>query len=298
MFGARMAAQSRHLVIFGCGYVGTAVAAAAARRGWTVTALTRNPATAATLSQRGVTRALVADLAADDWHGQVSGPVDYVLNSVGSGGGAVENYRRAYVEGMNSIAKWLKTSSAGRPDFAYTSSTSVYPKSVCGTVDEATPTSADTPHVAQLLEAERIVEQRIGSHCARWFVLRLAGIYGPGRHRLLDVARSGEWLATGADFNRPINLTHLDDIVGAVIACFDSGTAPSGLYNVADGQPASRQEILQWLCQRLGKPGPETSPPEASKRRRIDTAKLARETAWRARHPDFRSGYEAILAAR
>jgi nucleoside-diphosphate-sugar epimerase len=289
-----MARDSKHLVIFGCGYVGSAVAAEACQRGWRVTALTRNQATAATLTQRGIV-AVVADLATTEWYGKINAPADRVLNCVGSGGGAVDGYRRSYVEGMRSIATWLKGQKSQRPDFIYTSSTSVYPKDVCGTVDESTPTYPDTPHIAQLLEAERLVAAEIAPHCARWFSLRLAGIYGPGRHRLLDVARTGEW-TFGADFTRPINVVHLADIVSATFACFESPEAESGIYNVADGSPASRQEILAWLSERLGKPSPPLAcVEEPATVRSVEPRRLRLELGWRPTYPDFRAGYEAIL---
>ena len=289
-----MANLVRRLAIFGCGYVGGAVARAALARGWPVTALTRNPATAAGLDKMGA-RALVAELAEASWHEQMAGEFDFVLNSVGSGGGAPGDYRRSYVDGMQSIARWLAQRAGRKPVFVYTSSTSVYAKSATGAVTEATAPAADSASTAALLEAEQMVQRQVAPYCARWYVLRLAGIYGPGRHRLLDLARTGAW-HSAPEPERAINLVHRDDIVRAIMACFEAEGGSGGIYNVADGSPATRGQILAWLAQRLGQAAPALPPAgEAAAVRRIDCAKLRHALGWAPRHPDFRSGYEEIL---
>lgn len=289
-----MANEIRHLAIFGCGYIGSAVAEVARTRGWRVTALTRNPGTAAALETTGV-RTLVAELAESTWHAQMAGAFDFVLNSVGSGGGTPGDYRRSYVDGMKSVAGWLAQRAGQRPIFVYTSSTSVYAKSAKGVVTEATEPTSDLPSAAALLEAEQVVQRQVAPYCARWHVLRLAGIYGPGRHRLLDLARAGEWHGV-PEPRRAINLVHRDDIVRAIMASFDAVGVPGGIYNVADGTPATRREILAWLARRLGLPAP-TLPPagDAAILRRIDSTRLRHDLGWEPLYPDFRSGHEAIL---
>lgn len=289
-----MANDYRHLAIFGCGYLGCAVAGVAIARGWRVTALTRNPATAAALDKIGV-RALGAELAETSWHAQIVGEFDFVLNSVGSGGGTPGDYRRSYVSGMQSIAGWLEQRAGRKPVFVYTSSTSVYARSASGAITEAAVPAGDSPSAAVLLEAEQVVERQVAPYCARWYVLRLAGIYGPGRHRLLDLARTGGW-HKAPEPERAINLIHRDDIVRAIMVCFDAEGGTGGIYNVADGTPATRAQILTWLSQRLGQAVP-LSPPirDAMNVRRIDSTKLRDELGWTPRHPDFHSGYEEIL---
>jgi nucleoside-diphosphate-sugar epimerase len=240
-------------------------------------------------------RALVADLAESGWHTRMTGSFDFVLNCVGSGGGGPGDYRRSYVDGMRSIADWLARQAGPKPVFVYTSSTSVYPKSAAGEVTEATAPASDSPSTAALLEAEEMVRHEVVSCCARWHVLRLAGIYGPGRHRLLDLVRAGEWHGP-PDPGRWINLVHRDDVVRAIMACFEADGAPGGIYNVSDGSPAMRGEILAWLAQRLGRPVPALPPAGGvGAVRRIDSTRLRRELGWKPRHPDFRSGYEEIL---
>src|SRR3954453_14228696 len=68
--------SGKRLVIFGAGYVGSAVARAAVARGLHVTALTRNPEKAARLRELGVTT-VIADLAEPTWHAQIDGQSEF-----------------------------------------------------------------------------------------------------------------------------------------------------------------------------------------------------------------------------
>ena len=170
------------LVIFGCGYVGSAVADWALTAGFQVAAITRNRDTAATLREKGV-NAVVADLASESWHREVEGAPSFALNCVSSGGGGLEAYRHSYLGGMTSILTWAR--SFGQiGTVVYTSSTSVYPQGDGARVDESLPATPSTDRARVLVETEQLLqtEQRA---VGRWFILRLAGIYGPGRHHLL-----------------------------------------------------------------------------------------------------------------
>ena len=73
----------------------------------------------------------------------------------------------------------------------YTSSTSVYSQGGGVQVDETVPATGASERAQLLLDAEARLKSNAGA-CARWFVLRLAGIYGPGRHHLLEQVRAGE----------------------------------------------------------------------------------------------------------
>jgi nucleoside-diphosphate-sugar epimerase len=296
------------LLIFGCGYIGTAVADAALARGWTVTALTRNAAHARQLTSRGILT-VVADLADAAWHAQVDRAQDVILNTVSSGGGGLEGYQRAYVEGTRSILAWA----GERVDatFIYTGSTSVYPQGAGEMVTEETPAGEGGSEAARpLLEAERLIRE---STCfARWFILRLAGIYGPGRHYLVDQLRAGATVFPGTGKHR-LNLAHRDDIVSAILAC---AQAPAELrneiFNVADDAPVPKEEVTAWLAGQLGVTAPifvrnggELPPGAARVRgrsgpvpdRRISNSKLQRMLGWRPAYPGFRDGYRQIFTS-
>jgi nucleoside-diphosphate-sugar epimerase len=286
----------RHLVIFGCGYVGTAVARWAAAAGMRVTALTRNPSSAVLLREVGI-ETVVADLATPAWHDEVD-PPDVALNCVSSGGGGTRGYRHSYLEGTESIATWA-TARAPIGTFLYTGSTSVYPQDGGVVVDESMPVTASSDRAQVLIDTEACV---VASARAwrRWFILRLAGIYGPGRHQLLEQVRTGEVSGTGEVH---LNLIHRDDIVTAVAACIAAPASfGSGIFNVADDGAARKLEIVEWLAAELGLPTPRFSGVPAGGRRPatpdriIANGKLKTSLGWRPRYSTFRDGYANLLS--
>lgn len=288
--------EEKEIVVLGCGYVGGAVARAVAARGAHVHALTRNAGQAARLRDAGIA-VVEADLAGADWHRRMPSRVDGVLNCVSSGGGGVDGYRHSYVDGMRSVARWAQGGKIGT--FIYTGSTSVYPQGDGAVVDESASTGGDSERAALLVEAERLVPAGAWS---RWFILRLAGIYGPGRHHLLDQLRAGETLS--GDGAHRLNLVHRDDIVAAVLAAWAApASVRNEIVNLADDAPATKREVAAWLAARLGLPAPRFDPSAPSRRRAVTpdrviaNAKAARVLGWRPAHADFRAGYENLPGA-
>jgi nucleoside-diphosphate-sugar epimerase len=290
------------LVIFGCGYVGGALALAARDRGIAVTALTRNPAKAAELETAGIAT-VVGELSGAGWHDRIPAGADWVADTVSAAEPTVEGYRRSYVEGMRSILEWARKGARPVGTLCYTSSTGVYPQGGGAVVDESAPTTGAGPTGRVLVEAEDLLRAAPASAVARSFVFRLAGIYGPGRHHLLDSLRAGaEALPGEAGFR--LNLAHRDDIVSALLAGFTAPPAVGGaVFNVSDDAPAPRGEVAAWLAARLGRPVPAFAGAAASARKgggtapdRIIRSRRIRETlGWHPRHADFRSGYAELL---
>jgi nucleoside-diphosphate-sugar epimerase len=300
----------RSVAVLGAGYVGGAFVREALARGLRVAALTRNAAKAAELRAAGCVQVVEADLAGEAWHVELRGPFDFVLNCVSAGGGGVSGYRHSYVEGMRSVGRWLAAQPAGGT-IVYTSSTGVYPQGDGARVTEESPTdgAGDTGRV--LCEAE--VELARGASAAgwRWFVLRLAGIYGPERQGMLDQLRAGAAVLP-SDPAHHLNLIQRDDACGAAWSCFGAPNAVRDeIFNVTDGTPALRSEVAAWLAERLGVACPtfgdvaERAPMAAANpfvgRRRtpdriVDAAKIRRVLGWAPRFPDYRAGYGALLA--
>jgi nucleoside-diphosphate-sugar epimerase len=287
----------KRLVVFGCGYVGAAVARWGDAAGLAVTALTRNPATALLLREAGL-HTVVADLAGMTWHDEIPGVPEFAVDCVSSGGGGIEAYGRSYLGGMESILAWTQ---ARGPigTFVYTSSTSVYPQGEGARVDESSPATARSDRAQVLLDTEARLQA--ATHAAgRRFILRLAGIYGPGRHHLLEQVRSGEVSGRG---EHHLNLAHRDDIVDAIAACFMApATINGGIFNVADDGPATKAEVVGWLAATLGVPLPRfTGEPAAGRGmatpdRLILNAKARAQLGWRPRYPTFREGYAKMLS--
>jgi nucleoside-diphosphate-sugar epimerase len=288
--------SGKRLVIFGAGYVGSEIAQQALARGMQVTCLTRNTAKAEALRALGM-KIVVADLAGTDWHSQVEGGAEFGLNCVSSGGGGISGYERSYLGGMKSILAWTRERGPVGT-LVYTGSTSVYPQGDGKIVDELAPTDEVGERAKILEQTENLVRSGAGT---RWFILRLAGIYGPERHHLLEQVRAGSIAGRG---EHRLNLIHRDDICAAIWAVFSApAEIKNEIFNVADDGAATKSEITAWLAARLGLPAPHfTGEPAAGRRvitpdRVIANAKLKRVLGWQPAFPSFREGYAAILRA-
>jgi nucleoside-diphosphate-sugar epimerase len=290
--------SGKRLVVFGCGYVGSEVARQGVAQGLRVTALTRNPAKAEALSTEGI-EVVVAELADAAWHERIEGGAEFVLNCVSSGGGGAESARRSYVTGMRSLLAWARTHGAAGT-LIYTGSTSVYPQGDGARVDETAPLALTGGERARILiEAEELLRTSDGA-CGRWFVLRLAGIYGPGRHHLLEQVRQGEIAGRG---EHRLNLIHRDDIAAAIWAALTAPpTVRNEVLNLADDGAAPKAEIAGWLAQRLGVRAPRFSGEPAAGRREVTpdriivNANAKAVLGWRPAFPSYREGYEKILS--
>jgi nucleoside-diphosphate-sugar epimerase len=294
--------SGKRVVVFGAGYVGGALAEQAAAAGARVTALTRNEEKARALAAEGI-EAVVADLGDDAWHARICGGVDFVVNCVSGGGAGIEGYRRSYRDGMRSVAGWL-TTNGGVGATVYTSSTSVYPQGGGVRVDERAPIDRQGEGPRLLVEAEELL-LGLPKSAGRRSVLRLAGIYGPQRHHLLEQVRSGEVAGHG---DHHLNLIYRDDICAAIWSTLMRNgrdvVAPDGeIFNVADDGAAPKAEIVNWLAGKLGLSEPVFSGVAAVGRRAvtpdrvIDNTKIKSVLGWRPRYPSFREGYAAILGA-
>ena len=293
--------QGKRLVIFGCGYVGSAVARAALAEGAQIEVLTRNSEKAVTLRALGLAKVVVAELSSSDWHTQIEGGADFVVNCVSSGGGP-DGYKKSYLDGMSSILAWAAKGSAPVGTILYTSSTSVYPQGGGAVVEETAPAEGATPNGKVIRESEILLEKVSASACRRWFILRLAGIYGPDRHHLLSQLREGVTELGGSGAHR-LNLIHRDDIVSAVLACLTTPNAiGSQIFNVADPAPAAREEVVRWLAHQLKRPMPTFDGLPGTRRggepmpdRIIASGKIQRALSWRPKYADYRAGFGEIL---
>jgi nucleoside-diphosphate-sugar epimerase len=142
----------------------------------------------------------------------------------------------------------------------------------------------------RLLEAERLLQASGYSHV----VVRFAGIYGPGRERLLTSVR------TGAPVPRALsNLTnriHRDDCAGFLEHLLRLA-APEPLYVGVDDEPVELAVLLRWLAQATGQAAPAVDAAPVSQRggnKRCSNRRL-KETGYRLRYPTFREGYGALI---
>jgi nucleoside-diphosphate-sugar epimerase len=268
------------ILIAGCGYVGTALGLALVELGHEVWGLRRDPA-ALPLSFRHV----AADLSAPNDLVNLPHDVDYVAYTASAGEPSDAAYKRAYVTGLTNLLAALQGSPVRRVFF--TSSTAVYAQADGSWVDESSETLPTHFSGLRTLEAEGLLaRQPLPSS-----ILRCAGIYGPGRNRLIDSVRQGK--ASMSD--RFTNRIHRDDIAGIIIHLIQHELDERVLI-LSDDDPAPQREVVQFLAQQLGVPCPPISA-EASgrgghKRCRNDRLKA---TGYALKYPSYRQGYTAIL---
>jgi nucleoside-diphosphate-sugar epimerase len=278
------------VLIAGCGYLGSELARQLVSDGHEVYGLRRGAS--------GVPAKVVpieADLAeAEDLAIALPRRLDLVFFTAGADRRDEASYRRTYVAGIEGLLQALALSD-NEPRIVFTSSTSVYGQSSGEWVDESSPARPSTWWGRVQLEAEA----RLAAASVPFSVARLAGLYGPGRTRLIDRARE-PLEARPARQAEPhfTNRIHRDD-AAAFLLHLARIAAPERLYLACDNQPADRAMVLRWIRRASGLPGEEVDSERdwtrASGKRCLNRRLIG--TGFRLRYPTFREGYAALLAS-
>jgi nucleoside-diphosphate-sugar epimerase len=274
------------ILIAGCGYVGRATADLFHAAGWDVEGWTASEESAAALSAKPYPACQV-DISNHDQVAERPGTFDAAIHCASSRGGGVEFYRQIYLNGArNLLDRFAETK------LLFTGSTSVYGQCDGSWVTEESETkpARDTGRV--LLETEKLVLERRGT------VVRLAGIYGPGRSALLN-----KFLASKAtidpESDRFVNQVHRDDIASAIFFLVTRETQRTQIYNVVDDQPMLQTECYRWLAQRLDRPLPPIGKSTGLRKRgnsnkRVSNARL-RSLGWTPQYPTFVDAMEKSI---
>lgn len=285
------------ILILGSGYVGRTAGARLAAAGHAVFGVRRRPDDG-TLAAAGL-RPLAADVTRPGTLAALPPGWDAVVNCVSSAGGDPAAYRALYLEGTRNLLAWLRPAPPRR--YVHVGSTSVYGQTDGAWVDEDSPTEPAAETARVLVATEALLRDAAAAGFPA-VLLRVAGIYGPGRGRLFQQLLRGEARLDG-DGSRWLNQVHRDDVAGAIEAALECGR-PGRVYNVADNEPVTQRDFLAWLAAQLGLPMPgPAAPDEARPRRRgatnkrVSNRRLRAELGWQPRFPTFREGYAAEVAA-
>ena len=282
-------------LIVGCGYIGLLIGEELARQGHKVSGLRRTAASDTAAIAAGITP-LSADVTRPETLRTLPTDFDSVVYCASSSGGGPEDYRRVYVEGIRNVLEWLSASQLHR--FVYTSSTSVYGQTSGEWVDESTPTAPLAETAQVLLSSETLLFEASSLRKLSAVVLRVAGIYGPGRGHWLQQFLKGAATIQGHG-ERWLNLVHRDDAVNAVIASLHS-TRPKTLYNVVDDEPVTQLALFEWFSRKLSRSlPPSVSEHSNSKRgftsKRVSNRRLRSDLGFQLKYPTFREGFAAEL---
>lgn len=188
----------------------------------------------------------------------------------------------------------------------YLSTSGVYGDCGGRWIDETAPLAPKSARGLRRLAAERAVLAYAARSGCEPLILRVPGIYGPGRLPL-ERLRSGAPVLR-ADEAPFTNRIHADDLAAAAYRVAAQG-APGAAYNVSDGQPTSMTDYFLRCARLLGLPEPRQvtlaearqsfSPMLMSfleESKRLDTAAL-RALGWRPAYADLEAGLAASLAA-
>lgn len=288
--------MQNHMLFLGLGYSAAYVATQQQARGWKISGTARSSAGADRIAARGW-RGIVfdgespsSDLVAalnEATHVLVSIPPEL------RGDPALHLHRSAFAKAP--LLRWI----------GYFSTVGVYGDAGSDWVDETTPCTPASERGKRRLQAERDWQALGAARKTPVTVLRLPGIYGPGRSAI-DAIRSGtarRIIKPGQVFNR----IHVEDIAAAVLAALDRPER-DGVYNVTDDEPSPPQDVVAFAAALLGVPPPPEVPFEMAdlspmarsfygESKRVSNARLKRELGFVLKHPTYREGLAAIAAS-
>lgn len=286
-------------LIFGCGYLGQRVARQWLTDAQSVYVVTRSEPRAAEFAKQGF-QPIVADICQPDSLQQLP-DVDTVLFSVGFDRKSDQTIHQVYVDGLRAALDALPGSVKR---FIYISSTGVYGQTDGSWVDEDSPCNPSREGGKACLAAEQLVMSHpIGN---RANILRMAGLYGPGR------LPSANKLASGERFVLPtrgyLNLIHIEDAAEIVLTVAADAPTPR-TYVVSDGRPALRRDYYQTLASLMKielPPFDEASENTAATQgsgsgkrsesdKRVSNQRIMTELPVKLKYPTYREGAVAIL---
>jgi len=277
------------LLIAGCGDVGSRLAQQMLGSGWNVHGLRRTPS-----ALPGGVRPIAGDLfdaaCPSAWP---KGELDYLVYCLSASTHDEAGYQAAYVQGLQHVLSWLQQNGQRPRRVFFVSSSSVYGQQEGEWIDESSPAQPGGFSGRIMLEAENtLLESAFPAT-----VVRLTGIYGPGRERLLTQVREGYRVAVEPPLYG--NRIHSDDAAGLLTFLLraDAQGAPlAPCYIGVDDAPAPLADVVAWLREYMG----VTQWQEEAQVRRTGSKRcsnaLARGLGWVPRYPSYREGYAAILS--
>ena len=283
-----------HVLVAGCGWLGSALARALVARGDRVTGIRRDPARAAALAALGI-EPLALDLSSPGAAARLPA-VDAIVACQSSAEDSPAAYRAAYLEATRALLE--AGARAGARAFVYTGSTGVFGQRDGSQVDETTPPSPASATAEVLVEAERRVLEAPDALGVPARLLRLSGLYGPGRLGLVERVRRGA-LALGPGDDAFMNFCLLEDAVAFARGALERG-APGAIYHGSDAAPARRREVVTWIAERLGlqpprAPAGSVAPGGPSRQIRSQATRRALGVELQAR--SFRHGLAPLVPA-
>jgi nucleoside-diphosphate-sugar epimerase len=282
-----------NILIFGAGYSGQAFARALPA-GATVVGTTRSPEKFAALRDAGITPLLFEGTSTPELLAALKQATHAVISIAPDEAGD---------PALAVVAAGLATGLPALQWIGYLSTVGVYGDHGGGWVDEESACRPVSQRSRRRLEAERQwleLGQRAALPVA---VLRLSGIYGPGRNAFVNL-RDG----TARRLVKPdqvFNRIHRDDIAGALRHLTERNLG--GVFNVTDDLPAPPQDVVAYAASLMGVEPPPEIPFETAQlspmarsfygeNKRVSNAAI-KKTGYAFRFPDYHAAFDALWAA-
>ncbi|WP_084421258.1 Rossmann-fold NAD(P)-binding domain-containing protein [Henriciella litoralis] len=281
-----MTDQLRKLFLIGPGYAAQHLAELCRDAGgWEIIGTARSEDKATGLKKAGITPVLTSD---DDGIRQACEGAHIVISTPPSD------------EGCPGFAL-AGDYAGGAASVTYLSTTGVYGDLDGGWAFEALGVSPGSDRGERRVLAER--QWQFARADVR--LVRLPGIYGPGRSQLerLKDGKDEQIIKPGQVFSR----IHVDDIASGLLALIETG-APGGAYNLCDDEPAPPQDVMDFAADLLSLPHPARTDIDSAdvsemaksfyaECKRVPNAKIKAATGWRPAFPTYREGLRAIFEA-
>jgi len=290
--------MDKHLLILGCGYVGTKLAKACLKLGFHVSATTRNKEHAQTLQKNGINPIIIASPA--DISSDLLAQTTHIIDSI--------PLTRTENAMFASQTQWLPllTPKLQHLEWAgYLSTTGVYGNADGAWVDESYKCQPSSPRGIERLKAEQAwLDSGLPAE-----IFRLAGIYGAERN-IISRLMMGDYKAVQWAPPHYSSRIHVKDIVASLIAAMQQPRS-GRILNIADDFPFPHADYVQQVAAMAGAPKPMILTPEEGKaqlsatalsffsdNKRINNQRLHDELLPKLHYPSFKEGMIAILSSK
>jgi nucleoside-diphosphate-sugar epimerase len=289
----------KSVLITGCGYIGRRVAGLLQAENYPVTGCVRSKESAAKLDRAGI-RAITVDLDRPEAKFVWAHGFDAVFYfAPPPTQGEQDTRMQTFLEALDGEAPPRR--------IVYISTSAVYGDCQGVWISESQHVNPATARGHRRLDAEQQLTAWCNAHATKWIVLRVPGIYGPGK---LPLARLRKGVPVLREEDSPYtNRIHADDLSCICVAAMKSPHANT-VYNVSDGHPSNMTDYFFRVADAAGLPRPPTvSRTEAqqvlsagmlsflSDSRRMRNSKMLDELAVTLQYPDLAAGLPACFTA-
>jgi nucleoside-diphosphate-sugar epimerase len=285
------------IFIAGCGYIGRRVAGIWKKKGASLACLVRAPENCLQLEAEGIsTLACTLDSVPILPIEQISNSICYYFVPP-PGGGTSDTRARNFCMALAGALPPEK--------IIYISATSVYSETAGGTVNEESPAEPASAMGKRRMDAEKVFLEYGAVNKVPVIILRVSGIYGPGRLPLMQI-RQGQPLLNEAE-SGPSNRIHADDLSEICIAAAVKGEG-GDVFNVSDGHPTSMTTYFNLVADAIGAPRqPQVSLAQAgqtmsplmfsyvSESKVIDNSLMLQKLEIKLRYPNMQQGIQASV---